>query len=330
MQAFLNTFFKIQAYGDTSINSNPKLKYVDWQRDMMGVIVDDPGSKPYTVDPGASKVIFNGTRSTTIGSATAFDVTLSPLDPSRYRFTWNGGQNPGLRTDRGLQLNGEAVTIAVNANSTVNMSVPALSAHDFTTVVGGDIVFIPGTSTGDSAGPFSILNEGFWQVLAVVSSTNIVLSRPVGVSFGATSETKTLTSNAQLQAFSANGVQVGDVVDISAGFPLALERAFELVTVTSTFFEVESSSALPVTPGNVPGVSGMIFYSDPKNFIYIEVDQEAAIQVNGDTGQSNRLSPIEAGNPSAPGMYMKRGVTWSLTIVNRSQVTLNAFVIQSE
>jgi len=330
MDAFLNVTRKIQAYGDKTINSNPRLRYVDWNRDNSGVIVSDPKSQAYEVDPGATLLIFNGTRSTTIGVATAFDVSLSSIDPSRYRFTWNGGSNPGLRTDRALTLNTIAVTFTVNPNNTVNVTVPSLAPFDFTGMLGGDIVFIPGPTTGDGATPFSVLNQGFWQVLAVITTKNLVLARPAGVSFDATGETQTLTSNSQFQAFSANGVQVGDVVDINNGFPLAIERAFPIVTVTSTFFEVESTLPLPVIAGNIPGTTGMVFYTNAKSYLYIEVDQEAAVQVNGDTGQSNRLSPIEPGNSDKPGWYEKFGVTWALSIVNRSSVSLNAVVITAE
>ena len=329
MDAFLNVTMKLLAFGDKSLNSNPRLRYVDWNRDASGIQVRDPKAESHSIDPGATKLIFDGTRATTISGSTAFAVTLSPLDPSRYRIAWTGGTNPTFRTDRSLTLNGIAVTIAAQANSTVIMTVPA-GPPDFTGVNAGDTVFIPDASTGDAAGPFSPLNGGYWQVLAVLSSTSLSLARFAGTDFSATNEVVTLTANSQLQAFSTAGVQVGDKVDISAGFATTTRTTFEVIAVTQTFIEVISTTALPPETAITPGTSGMIFYTDAKSFLYVEADQEAAVRLNGSTDSSQRLSPIEAGNPDRPGIFLKRGPAWSLSIVNRAPVTLNVVVIHAE
>ncbi len=328
MDAFFNVTMKLLAFGDKTLNSNPRLRYVDWNRDASGIQVRDPKSESHSIDPGATKIIFDGTRATSISGTTAFDVSLSPLDPSRYRFTWTGGTNPVFRTDRSLALNGVLVTITALANSTINMSVPV--GPDFTGVVAGDTIFIPDASTGDSAGPFSPLNGGYWQVLAVIDSQNLSLARFAGTDFSATSEAVTLTANSQLQAFSTAGVQVGDNVDISAGFSAATRKTYEVIAVTSKFIEVLSTTALPPETGITPGVSGMIFYTDAKSILYIEADQEACVRLNGSTDNSQRLSPIEPGNADRPAPYFKRGPAWSLSIVNRAPVTLNVVVIHAE
>lgn len=330
MDAYLNVISQIQAYGDRSISSNPRLKFGDWKRDQSGFTVSNPQSQGHSIDPGSSKIIFDGTRTTSIGVSTAFAVSLSSLDPSRYRFTWTGGTNPVLRTARNLTLNGIAVTFAVLANNTVNVSVPALSASDFTGVLAGDTVFVPNVTTGDAANIVSVLNSGYWVVLAVLDNQNLSLARFPGADFEAVGETQTLLSDAQLQAYSTSGVQPGDHVDISGGFAPVIQKTFEVVNVTSKFFEVVSTSPLPAQTGITPGASGMIFYTDAKSFLYLEIDQECAIRLNGSTDNSQRLSPIEAGNSDRPGTYMKRGPAWSLTIVNRSTVTLNAFVLHAE
>jgi len=330
MDATLNVTLKILAFGDRNVNSNPRLRYVDWSRDASGIQVRDPKVEAHAIDPGATKLIFDGTRATSIALSTAFSVTLSPLDPSRYRITWTGGTNPTFRVDRGLTLTGIAATFLVYANNTVNLSVPALAAFDFSSVSPGDTVFIPSTASGDPAGPFSPLNGGYWQVLAVLDSKNLSMARFAGSDFEAVNETVTLTANSQLQAYSTTGVQTGDRVDISAGFAAATRKTFEIVTVTSTFIEVMSTTALPPETGVTPGTSGMIFYTDAKSFLYIEGDQEAAVRLNGSTDNSQRMSPIEAGNPDRPGQYLKRGPAWSLSIVNRAPVTLNVVVLHAE
>lgn len=330
MDAFLNVTLKLLAFGDKTISSNPRLKYVDWTRDVSGSICRDPKAKAYSIDPGATQQIFSGVRATAISNTAQFSLTLSPLDPSRYRLTWTSGVAPGFRTDRALTLNTIAVTLAVLANNTVTMSVPGPSASNFAAVVAGDTIFIPGAISGDSAGPFSPLNTGFWTVLAVNSTASLTLARPTGTAFQGASETVTVTANSQLQAFGAVGVQVGDKVDITAGFAQVAWKTFDIIAVTSTFVEFMSTSALPTQTGIVPTTAGMVFFTDSKQVLYIEVDQEAALQFNGSTDLTNRLSPTEAGNPDRPGYTLKRGPTWSLSIVNRSPVTMNALVVDAE
>lgn len=329
MDAFLNVTQKIQAYGDQNINSNPRLKYVDWSRDASGIPVSNPKSQGYTVDPGATKLIFDGTRSTTIANDTEFDVSLSSLDPSRYRITWSGGTNPNFRVDRNLTLDTIAVTFTVQLNNSVIVSVPSLASSDFTGVLPGDIILIPNVTTGDPASPISVLNGGLWQVLGVQDSKNLTLVRLAGVDFEAVSETQTLTSDIQFQAFSASGVQIGDSVDISMGFAAVTQRTFEVAYVSSNYIEIVSTLPLPAQTGITPTAAGMIFYTDAKSFLYVEADQECAIRLNGSTDNSQRISPVEASNKDRPGVYMKRGPSWSLTVVNRSSVSLNLLVIDA-
>ena len=330
MDAFLNVTQKIQAYGDRSINSNPRVKFFDIVRDISGIPVQDPKSEGHQIAPGDSLLVYDGTRATTIGVSTAFDVSLSTLDPSRYRFTWSAGSNPSLRADRSLALNGRTLTFTVNTNGSVDVVVSGAGSNDFTGVLAGDTVFIPHTTTGDSANVISVLNAGFWQVLAAVSATQLSLARFPGEDFEAVGEAQVLTSNAQFQAFSTSGVQIGDHVDINSGFALTTRITFEVVEVTSKFFEVVSTTPLPPEVAITPGASGMIFYTDSKSFLYIEADQECAIRVNGATDNTQRLSPVEASNPDKPGVYMKRGPSWSLSIVNRAAVTLNVMVLHAE
>jgi hypothetical protein len=328
--SFLNVTTKILAYGDRQVNDNPRLKFVDWVRDTSGLVVRNPRSESYGIAPGATLVAFNGIRTTSLGSNTAFSVALSPLDPSTYRFTWTGGTNPTLRIDRGLTLNANTVTFAVLGNNTVNVSVPSDATFDFTGVVLGDVVFIPHITTGDTANVLSVLNSGYWTVLGVTDSKHISLARAANQTFEAVSESILLTSSSQFQAYSASGVQVGDKVDISLNFATSTQKTYDVTNVTSTFFEVSSTSPLPPETGITPTAAGMIFYTDAKRFLYLETDQETCIRLNGSTDNSQRISPVEPSNPDAPGVYLKNGPVWSLSVINRSSVTANVNVFHAE
>lgn len=330
MDAFLNVAVKILGYGDDNPNSNPKLRYADWQRDVAGMSVSDPKTEAHRLAPGDAFLLFNGARGTTVGNDTSFTVSnLSVVDPSRYRFTWNAGTNPTLRVGRSLTLTGLLVTFTVNSNATATVTLQPASPSTFSGVVAGDVVFVPHTVTGDAANVLSVLNAGYWQVLAAPDIRTLVMVRPTGVDFQAVSESVTLSSNAQFSAFSSNGVQVGDSVDISLGFSTGTRKSMEIVAVTDTFFEVVSTSPI-ASEVAVPTTAGIVFYSESKNFLYVETDQEAALRLNGDTSNNVRLAPVEAGNRNRPALFMKRGPTWSLTVVNRSTSVMNLVVIHAE
>lgn len=327
--ATINVTTKILAFSDLGeVTSNPRLKHVDWLRDMTGMPANDPQSLVYTLAPGTSKEVYNGTVASTVDGTTAFDLSLSTLGASRYRLTHSSGTNPGFRVGRNLLLNGVTLTFTVNSNGTVSLSIPA--GPDFASVVVGDSVFIPHTTTGDASSPVSVLNAGYWEVLGKLSSTSIVLVRPASQDFEGTSQVVALTNSNQIRAYSAAGLQSGDSVDISAGFSVPARKTFSIDTVTDSFIEFISTSPLAAQSGIIPGAAGIGFFSSNKSFVYVEANQECVVRVNGDTGNFQRLSPPDASNASWPAQYMRRGPTWSLTLVNLSSKTLTATVIHSE
>jgi hypothetical protein len=174
------------------------------------------------------------------------------------------------------------------------------------------------------------MNTGYWQVLSKTDDQNLVITRVFGDTFEGVSETVTLTSDAQLVAYSPLGVQVGDTMILSAGFSVAALKSFVLTAVTDQFVEFTSTLPLPNQTGITPSATGMIFYTDTKSILYIECDQEAVVQINGDTGDFQKVSPIEPGNPNKPALFLKSGTVFSLTIVNKSTSTLNALVVSAE
>jgi len=320
MQAFLNVSSSVVAYGDVTANANPALKYVDWKRTLGPVPVVNPESKSLTLQPGETKLVFDGTRTTTIASDTQLVLTASILDPARYRFTQGTGTAPGFRTNRALVTSSVPLTLVANANGTLTMDAGIL--HPFSGVSIGDTIFVPGPTTGDVTAGFDTYNEGEWIVLGQ-SSSSLTLVR--NGDFSGVSEAVTPATNAVL-AYSASGVQVGDDVDLSAGFATSAQRVYQVMVVTATWFEV--ISAAPLAPESAtPGVAGIAFYSSSKSFLRVESDQSCVVRVNGDTGNYNHLQPMTDGGV---GYYEKIGPSWSLTLVNKSLVSANATVISAE
>jgi len=326
--AKLSIYSKALAFADSSSNNNPQRRFFDWTRTLSALVVENPESDNGALQVAESVTVFDGVRATTVDGTTSLTSTLSTLDSgSRYRFTWVGGTNPTLRTDRGLTLVGQAVTFAINANQTANIS---LGGSTFGSVVAGDIIFIPHTTTGDTANVLAADNAGYWQVLSVISTTNIQVGRLSGESFVGTGETQTLAASTQLQAYSSAGVQVGDSVTISAGFAVASQKTFTVDEVTSTWFEVLSTSSLPSEAAKLPGAAGIIFYTNVKSFLRVETDQDILVQMNGDTGSSVKISPFQAGDIELPGYMEKVGPVYKLVLVNKSATTCNYSVFSAE
>lgn len=326
MRGTLSLISRTLAYGDVGITSNPELQYVNWSTSK-NYQVENPTGLPYKVEPGETLSLFSTVRATSVAGDTEFTISLSPLSSTDYRFTHTAGTAPVLRTNRGLALSGNNVTIAVNANQTVTMT-SALAAG-FAAVVVGDTVFIPGVSTGDSASPFDSANEGYWEVIGKDSSTVLQLARPQDVTFLATSETVAVVANSDVQAFSAAGVQVGDAVDISAGFATVVKKKYKVTAVHPSWFEVTSTSPLPLNAKATPGASGIQFYDGAKRFLQVAFDQECTLNINGVTG-ALRLDPWVAGDQGNMSLHQHAGLVWSLAVVNRSQETMNILVITAE
>jgi hypothetical protein len=316
-------------YEDSSANNNPLAQNVNWRRTIPATVVSKPLSDKYSIPPNVSQILFSGTRTTAIDGTTVFSIALNNTNPNLYRVTYTSGTAPVFRTDRALTLSGSTITVAINNNATATFTT---SAGNFNAVVVGDVVFVPTALTGDSSlnSPFNVLNGGFWTVLAKTVSV-LTLMRLPGQTFSGVAEAVALTSNAQLQAFSSAGVQVGDTLEISAGFSPVTQRTFIVSTVTPTIVEFLSTVSLPLETGISP-VTGMAFYSSAKRFIRIETDQEIAVRLNGDTSSNCRVSPRVAGDlVTGFGSFEKWGPTWSLEVVNRSRsATVNLIVISAE
>jgi hypothetical protein len=311
----LNSAQNLVIYDDTGASNNPQQRYVDWRKPIVNVLVDSPLNEKFVGTPGSTTTLFSGTRATSIDGTSQFSIALNSANSSIYRIANTAGTAPVFRTDRGLTLNGSTITVAINNNATATFST---SVGTYGSTVVGDVVFVPTVLTGDSASPFNILNGGYWTVIGK-ANTILTLTRPAGVAFSGVAEAVVLSANSQLQAFSSAGIQVGDTLEISAGFSLVTQKSFRVSSVTPSFVEFFSTIPLPLETGILPTASGMTFYSAAKRFVRIEVDQEAAIRFNGDTNSFVRLSPRAPGDLRSGFAHLELwGTIWSISVVNRS------------
>jgi hypothetical protein len=319
MSAILSLYSLTLAHGDAVPNNNPSLRFVDWKRAHKGVSVENPRIEAIALPPGAEKLVFNGVRTTDIDGTTALD--LEPIAANRYRLTHSAGTDPGFRVDRGLDLTGVQISFLAQANGSILATAGA--GFPFLDLQVGDGVYV-----GPGSG-FDAMNQGFWTVLGSDGSgVEVVLVRDGD--FLGLSEVATPSAPGQILGYSQAGVQVGDKLNLSAGFAATAQKTYEVLEVTSNWVTIFSSTPLATQTGVTPGAAGMQFYTGSKRFLRIEADQETVLKLNGDTGSLLRLSPWQAGDPEQVAEFTKVGPTWSLTVVNRSAQTLNLTVISAE
>lgn len=324
----MNLAFRVLAFNDAP-SSAPARRYPDWTRSMPGLQILSPKANEFVLTPGEVLRVFDGVRSSSIDGTTQFTLSLSTLDDTRYRFAHSGGTAPALRTDRGLALVGQTLTLVANANSTLSLSSSTVGA--FAAVQVSDIIFFPGVSTGDAATNFDDRNSDEWAVIAKDgTSTTLQLARLPGVDFTALGQAALVAANTDIQAWSAAGVQVGDKVKISAGFSTPVIQTYTILKVTPKRFEVVATGSLPVAQVAIPGSTGITFYTKAKKFLYVEMDQEGEVRCNGATDDRDTMSPFYPGNPEGVAVFVKTGPTWTLDLVNRAAVPLTALVISAE
>ncbi len=329
----LNESIAIVVYGDSTANSNPQFRYTDWRRTIANIAVKNPLNQEFLIQPRTSQVLFSGQRTTTIDATTTFSIALNAVNPTIYRITYTSGTTPGFRTDRGLTLSSDTVTWAINNNATATVTIITQS---FAAVVIGDTIWVPTTATGDAAlnSPFNVQNGGLWTVIAKSGNNKtITLTRLPGTAFSGVAETQSPTSNAQFVAFSATGVQIGDSLEISAGFSPVTQTNFTVSNVISTFVEFTTTASYPLEVGIQPNNAGMVFYLGNKKFIHIEADQECALRFNllvGGTDQSVRITPRVVASDPDISHFQKWGTTWAIEVFNRSQTVAKVRLISAE
>jgi len=160
-------------------------------------------------------------------------------------------------------------------------------------------------------------------------SKSIQLARPTGVDFSGTTETVTVTDNSQIQAYSAAGVQVGDKVQISAGFAAPVLGTYQVTAVTASRFDFVSVAALPTGITAQPG-TGLSFYSASKRYIRVEADQLLTLALNGDTSGALVLNPWSPGDEDNTGFFELCGNIWSCVLTNNNSVSVDVLVITAE
>lgn len=303
--------------------ANPRLRHVDWMRSQTVQDAQNPRSDAYSLSAGETRVIFDGTRTLTVGGDTTFSLSLVPSESINYRIRYLSGVNPSFRTVRSFSVTGGTIGIVVNADQTATMTV---AGGSFTGIIAGDTLWIPGAEESVTS-PFQITNQGFWVVMTA-SSTQLILRRQSDFN-GITQAGIAITLANQIAAFSPGGVQVGDKIELLSGWAVANLGTYVVINVTSAYLDIQSAAKPLAAEATVsPTAAGQIVYTSGKRMVYIESDQEVTLRLNGDGGNLYKIAPWVA--EEDPAQFLMTGAIWSLTVVNAGQRAANISVISVE
>lgn len=323
MDAKFSLITNLVAYADSGITTNPRLRYMDWSRQQLGLAVNNPETKSFKVNPGQSLTVFDGSVVITIGTSNPFNLSLNPTSSTTYRIVSPLAVAGTFGTLTAPGFTGQGATLTLNANQT--LTVTAASGTPFTGAAVNDAVFMPGVATGDAATNVDPLNVGYWRILSVAPAT-VTLTRGSGV-FSGVSQTITAINSNDLQIFNTP-VKVGGSLSVNGGFAAGSRDVYRITAVTAKWIEFFSATPLALETGVTLSSSDLQVFSSSKRFVRIESDQECVVQINGDTSSFQKLTPWVPGE--APAEYTRTGPTWKLVLNNTSQSSMNVTVLSVE
>lgn len=301
----LNFLVFLNAYSDSNPSNAPSLSNFKWNREVDGLPVSNPASLPVSLAPGETKTLFNGSRTLAQDGTTQYSLALKALTSNTYVLSNVAGTAPNFRTPRSpgadattqitVVQNGPLITFSSTGGTPLNL------------IVGGVVV-------GDYVRLGNLFNQANQDESKIIArtATSFTVENELGVAEGPI----TLGSGfaAQLQIYSALGVQVGDTIIISGGFSLVSQASYKITAVGAEFVEFFSADTLP-TEGPIL-TQAIAIYSSAKQFVYLEADQRCGITLNGVSG--NEVQPFIINNKIIPGVFMRTSTIYSMSVTNNS------------
>lgn len=316
----LNLLLHLNAYQDQNPSNNPSQNNWKWNRDMQGIDIAEPESKSVSLASGQSLILFSGSVPSSADNTTTWDISLKSNTSNTYRISKNTGTAPDFKTPR--TSGADATTeITITKNATL-MTLTSTGGTSLSLIAGG-VVVGDEVRIGDA---FNTANRGKFKVLSR-TATSLTVEHNSGVAEGPV--VLGVDFAEQLDVFSADGVQIGDQLDIVSGFSPVTLGSYEITDVSPNYIEIFSLSALPSETNVSNNPSALSIYRDLKNLVYIESNQKLELKVD-DSATPNKIYPMNVGTTLKPGVFLSSGPMKKLEITNKSQETADIFYVTAE
>lgn len=299
----LSMLIHLIAYSDSRASNAPDFNNFRWTRNIDSIDAKNPLSEGFTLAPGETKTLFDGTRTLASNSSTSWDLTLKPLSTNTYVLKAVGAPLPNFRTPRVIGSDATtAVSVTVNGPLAIFTST-AGTPFDFSTVIVGDYIRVGNLFSQANQGERKVLAKTATSVTVELEGANVESGIVLGAGFAD-----------QFQVYSALGVQKGDTLVISGGFSVISQRSYKITDVAANYLEFYLTDVLPQESGVIN--AAIAVYSAAKQFIYMETDQKVLASVNG--AQNVNVEPFVINDSKQPGVFMLKATAFSLEVTNQS------------
>lgn len=315
----MNFLVHLNAYRDDTDTNNPSLNHFKWNRDLQGLSVSEPESKCVDLQPGQTLSLFSGTVSTSDDATTTWDIALKTGSSNIYRISHAGGTAPVFRTAR---ISGADATTEVTVTKNAKLLTFTSTGGTALALIAGGVVVGDEVRIGDV---FNAANRGKFKILAL-TATSFTVENEVGSAEGPIVLGAGFAD--EINIFSAAGVQVGDKVDIIAGFSSVTFGTFDIVDVSHDYIDFFSSESLPAESGVSNSPAALLIYRDAKQFLFIESDKKLDISLNGVV--TNELIPLSAGTDKKQGFFLSSASMKSAEITNKDIEAASIFYVTAE
>ena len=312
----MNLLTHLSIYEDKNPTNNPTMNNVKWTLDEQGVDLNEPESKSVKLQAGQTLELFSGLISISDDGTTTYDIALKAGTSNTYKISHNGGTAPDFRAAR-----------ATGADATTEVTVTKNGPLLTFASTGGTALdlIVGGAQVGDEVRigeGFNEANQGKYKLLAV-TATSFQVENEAGQAEG---PIVLGTSFAEvLQIFSADGVQIGDKVELGSGFSSVTLGTYEITDVNPDYIEIYSIKSLPEeTAVNTQ----LKIYNNSKQFIYVEADKTLSINIDG--VKVGEISQLRAGTELKKGLFMKSGEAYQASITNESSDEASVFYVTAE
>jgi hypothetical protein len=258
----LNLLVFLNSYEDHHPSNDPSRSNFKWDRGINGLLVSNPLSNEFDLAPGASQILFNGSRTLTQDGTTEYSTTQVPLSTQTYQLNWVGGANPTFRTARTTGADATTQVTVTQNGPLLTFSAPAVVgvAAFFTGQVAGmtTSVTITANTVGTIGNSVILTGDGTSSITTLIATWNtdnpsnqITLSSGDGTQIPSSGAIIQLTGGVNsATAFNlvSGGVVIGDNVLIGNEFNTLNQGTFTVIAVTPTSFSVANETGVAEGP----------------------------------------------------------------------------------
>lgn len=315
----LNLIVHLNGYEDQNPSNNPSRNNFKWQTDIQGVDVEEPSSKSLMLNPGQSHSLFSGQVSTTDDTTTTWDLSIKPGTSNTYRLSYNSGTLPGFRV---LRSTGADATTEISVTKNARLLTFSSTAGTPLDLIAGGAQVGDVVRIGES---FNVSNQGKFTILSL-TATSFTVDNDSGLA-----ESNILLGAGfedEVRIHSQDGVQIGDKIEIVAGFSSVTQGTYEITDVADQFVDFFSLNSLPAETNVSNNPSALSIFKDSKQFLYIESDQKLEILL--DSSEAITIEPLNVGTQKKPGIFMVSANVRSAIIENKSTTPAKIFYVTAE